>query len=128
MNASQTPRQERAHASAAGWDTSPTRQVLAPQLLIVIAKLRVQMAVLSFMALDQLLIQQTEQSAKAKTSLRSHARCVLIGVFLRAFSTGVSSCIACGPGEHAGEEGIGFQTLTPTGSLSATIPDVGADP
>ena len=86
------------------------------------------MAVLPSMALDQLLIRQTEQSAKAKTSLRSHARRVLIGVFLRAVLPGVSSCIACGPGEHAEGEGIGPHTLTLTGSVSATIPDAGADP
>jgi hypothetical protein len=67
------------------------------------------MDLLVFMALDQLLA-PPEQSAKAKHSLRRHSRCDLIGGFLRAFLTGVSSCVACWPGELAGKEGIRFQT------------------
>ena len=81
------------------------------------------------MALDRLLAKQAEQSAEARLKhvLRSHARCVLIGGLLRAVLTGFSSCIACGPGELAEEEGIRFQTLPPTGSWPGTIPDPGAD-
>ena len=82
------------------------------------------------MALDRLLAKQAEQSAEArlKHALCRHARCVLIGGLLRAVLTGFSSCIACGPGELAAEEGIRLQTLLQAGPWTATIPDAGADP
>ena len=85
---------------------------------------------LDFMALDRQLATKQAGSAEAdlKHALRSHARCVLIGGLLCAVLTGASSCIACGPGELAEEEGTRFQTLPPTGSWPATIPDPGADP